>query len=167
MTTNWAKPRQVSQYAEVGGEAVHIPWDFDNISNYGILPLKLAGTLKHIARSPKPNIVNKTYFVRFTGFQITQIPTVVTGIEIRLDVSRHGRITDDCVQLVSGDVNLGSNVATLSIDNVKTYAQNMDLNSAQIQQLAGNLNVDLRFRSHPSWPHNETIIINSVEIRFY
>lgn len=163
MNTNWAKPKLITQYAELGGEAVHIPWDFNSIASFGIFPIKLAGTLRHIARSPKPNVVDKTYYVKFTQFQFTHVPDIITGIDIRLDVSRHGRITDDSVQLIDSAGITGDNLATLTIDNTKIYSHTGD----SMPAIDDNFGIELRFKSHPNWPHNETVIINSVEIRLY
>lgn len=165
MTTNWAKPKLITQYAETGGENIHVPWDFNSIENFGIFPIKLNGTLKHIARSPKPDLLNKTYYVKFSQFQFTQLPTTIQGIEVRLDVSRHGRITDDTIQVVSSFGNVGDNLANLTINNNKTYT--LPFSGDTFINVDETFGVTLRFQSHPKWPHNETVIINSVELRLY
>ncbi len=167
MTTNWAKPKLITQYSEIGGENTHVPWDFGSIASFGIFPIKLAGTLKHIARSPKPDILNKTYFVKFTQFQFTQLPSTIEGVELRLDVSRYGRITDDTIRVISGSEMLGGNLANLVVNNNKIYNQSFTSPTAGIVALNDDFGVEMRFKSHPSWPHNETIIINSVELRLY
>lgn len=163
MTTQWIRPKSVYQFAEDGGEGVHVPWDFDSITHTGILPIKLKGTLQHVARSPKPDRVNKTYFIRFSNFAIESPPETITGIEIRLHASRHGRITDDTIQLVSSSGAVSDNQATLLIENSKIYNFPPQMTTVFDE----NFGVEFRFRSHPSWPHNETIVINSVELRLY
>lgn len=163
MATQWIKPKEVFQYAETGGESVHIPWDFTSISTAGILPIKLNGTLQHIARSPKPDKVEKTYYIKFSNFPFTNIPEAIQGINVRLNASRNGRITDDTVQLVSHQSIISDNAANLVVENSKIYNFPVTYNNI----FNSNFGVELRFRSHPSWPHNETIVINSVEIQLY
>lgn len=163
MATQWIRPREVIQYAESGGESVHKPWDFNSIPTNGILPIKLDGTLLHISRSPKPDKVEKTYYIKFSDFPFSNIPTVIQGVNLKLNASRNGRITDDTVQLLSNQAIISDNAANLTVENNKLY--NFPFTNALV--FDSNFGIELRFRSHPSWPHNETIIINSVEIQLY
>jgi len=103
MTTAWTFPTNISQYPEEGGEDAHIMWNEENNlselrSNDG-RSIQTNGTLHHIARSPKHDLRNKTYYIRATGFNFRNLPDVISGIEVRLNVRRYGRATDDTIQL--------------------------------------------------------------------
>ena len=72
MTSNWALPTQIIQYAESGAEESHIPWtevdNFYSLKNLDGKSIKTERDLLHIARDPKKDITEKTYFLKLTGF---------------------------------------------------------------------------------------------------
>jgi len=175
MTTAWTVPANIIQYAEPGGESVHIPWDdsrgFDVLKSMDVRGVRSLGRLSHIARSPKHDILNKTYYIRATGFNFQGLPTVLSGIELLLLVNRYGRVTDDTVELVLGGESLGENQASLSIAPEKIYggpanlwnAKNLSVNDLQDPSFG----VVIRFGSHPHWPHKDPVIIGGVRLRIY
>ena len=137
MTTAWTSPTIITQYAEEGAESVHVPWV--NTS----MPLSTNGSLEHIARSPKHDIRTKTYYLKFTGFNFENLPQTISGIELKLDVSRRGRVTDETVDLWAMENLLLTDVE----DN--------------------NFGVVIRFQSHPHWPHKDHAFVNAVELRIH
>ena len=177
MTTPWTGPSQLFQYAEPGAESVHIPWredEFNSVLNFGSTPgfqsLNLNGVLEHIARSPKYDITNKTYFLRATGYQFVNLPPVLSGIEFRLTARRMGRCADDTVQLCLNSELIGKNQASTGLDPIQVYGGgnhmwDADLTIENIQDpLFG---IAVRLRSHPHWPHRDSAGLVSLEIRIH
>jgi hypothetical protein len=174
MTTAWTFPTIITQYPEEGGENIHVPWDdYDNFSNMKSANEQSVGTignLYHIARSPQLDLTNKTYYVRTTGYNFTNLPSVVSGIEVRLRTKRGGRVTDDTVQLCLNGELIGENRATIAANPIKIYGSESDLWSSDITPALINdssFGLVIRLRSHPSWPHNTAAFIDSVEIRIH
>lgn len=174
MTTKWTRPTIVSQYSEEGADNVHIPWDenqFSLIKNSDGAGVKTLGALYHIARSPKLDLVTKTYFVRVTGFNFTNLPETISGIEVRLSAKRSGRVTDETVQLCLNETLIGENRATLNLNPIKIYGNSNDkwavgsLTSETV--LNDSFGVVIRFQSHPQWPHRDAAYIDSIEIRIH
>ena len=175
MTTAWTVPANIIQYAEPGGESVHIPWDdsrgFDVLKSADVRGVRSLGRLSHIARSPKHDILNKTYYIRATGFDFQGLPAVLSGIELLLLVNRYGRVTDDTVELVLGGESVGENQASLRIAPEKIYGGPASLWNAKnlsVNDLADpSFGVVIRFCSHPHWPHKDPVIIGGVRLRIH
>ena len=175
MTTNWTFPTTISQYAEPGAESVHISW----IEKDGFSALKRPDgnfiiteqPLKHISRSPKHDIRMKTWFIKATGYSFQNLPLTISGIELRLNANRKGRITDDTIHLCLNDEFVGTNKATLSLNPIKVYGGKFDKWSADTLSRANiedpSFGIIMRFQSHPQWPHSEPMMIDSVELRIY
>jgi hypothetical protein len=174
MTSNWALPNTITQYPEEGGEVAHISWEeVDNFSSLKTLNgkfIKTTSDLVHIARDPKKDIVQKTYFLKVTNFSFENLPDVVNGIEVRVSMNRFGRITDETVQLTLHNQLLGSNNADLDLSPKKIYGGenelwNSTLSIADI--LDPSFGIVLRFQSHPRWPHRSSPLIDAIEIRIH
>lgn len=175
MATAWFNPQIISQYAEQGGEDVHIRWD----ESTGYSGLKSAngssiGTLNpliHIARSPKPDITNKTYYLKMTGYNFVELPDTILGIELQINGRRVGRITDDTVSLTHNDTLIGENQARLVINPTTYYGGETVLwgvDGIQKSMLQdSSFGVVLRFKSHPSWPHKDPMDLISVQLRIH
>jgi hypothetical protein len=170
MTTVWTSPTIISQYSEPGAEAHHVQWserEFSAITNVDNVRLGLNGTLEHIARSPKHDTGNKTYFLKAQGFNFNNLPTTISGIEVRLSADRRARITDDTIQLLVNDQPVGKNQATLILDPKKIYGGENDTWDVGDITVNSTFGVLIRFQSHPHWPHKDTAYINAVEIRIH
>jgi hypothetical protein len=175
MTTEWTVPANIIQYVEPGGESVHIPWDdsrgFDVLKSADIRGVRSLGQLSHIARSPKHDILNKTYYIRATGFDFYNLPEVLSGIELLLLVNRYGRVTDDTVELVLGGESVGENQASLSIAPEKIYGGPTNLwnvKNLSVNDLRdSSFGIVIRFSSHPHWPHKDPVIIGGVRMRIH
>jgi len=174
MTSNWALPTTIIQYPETDADEVHVPW-FENENFQGIKSLdgkniKTIRDILHIARDPRNNIKEKTYFLKITNFNFTNLPNVVSGIELKITMNRFGRITDDTVQLCLNNELIGKNQADRDLSPIKIYGNENDmwetnLNSENITD--SSFGVILRFQSHPSWPHKCSALIDSVELRIH
>lgn len=170
MTTAWTNPTIVEQYSETGAESIHIPWKTDEIlavTNPSSDTLGLNGVLTHIARSPKYDITNKTWFVRATGYNFVNLPNVISGIEFRLTTKRAGRITDDTIQLCSNGQLIGENRADLIVDPIKIYGGSLDLWSTSSITIDSTFGVVIRFQSHPHYPHKDSAYIQALELRIH
>lgn len=173
MTTAWQTPTTIIQYPEEGAENIHVQWDnTNNFANIKYVDESYVGTmtaLEHSARSPKTDITNKTYYLCLTGYNFTDVPEVISGIEVRLTSNRKGRVADDTIQLCYNGALLGENQADLIVNPLKIYGGTTNLwgaeNLTPSMVTDSSFGVVLRFRSHPSWPHRDPAFINSVEIR--
>lgn len=175
MTTAWTFPQTVSQYAETDAESVHISWqNIDNFSALKNLDLKSVGTvgnLEHIARSPKHDIKNKTWYLKAVGFNFVGLPAAITGIEVRVSARRYGRVVDDTVQLCMNDQAIGENKAELTTLPTVVYGGTADIwelgSITPIEILDPTFGLLLRFQSHPNWPHRSPIYLDAIEIRIH
>lgn len=174
MTSNWALPTHIEQYSESGAEDSHISWlDIDNFSTIkskNNKSIRLTRELKHLARDPKHDIKNKTYYLKCTGFSFNDIPDVITGIEVKLTMNRYGRVTDETVELTLNGDTIGENQASLNLDPIKTYGGNNDLWNTSLQKTDiqnSTFGIILRFQSHPNWPHSSNVLIDAVEIKVH
>lgn len=174
MATDWTNPRQITQYAEPGAEDLHIKWDDTNgyanlRSNNG--SVGTLGKLIHVARSPKPNVTNKTYYLKLTGYNFSNLPDQISGIELRLNSRRAGRITDDTITLTYNNNFIGDNQANFDLNPMKIYGREdfvWGLDSISKETLQdSSFGVVVRFKSHPQWPHSEPIDLMSVQLRIH
>jgi len=173
MTTQWTIPTLITQYAEEGADTVHIPWDKGDsvIQEGGYRSFGTLGALYHIARSPKLDLVTKTYYVNATGFNFTNLPETISGIEVRIKTKRAGRVTDDTVQLCLDDNLIGENKATLNLSAIKIYGNSNDkwtVDNISLQNVQNSsFGVAIRFQSHPQWPHRDAAYIDLIEMRIH
>lgn len=174
MASNWALPRTIIQYSEPGGEDSHVSWlEIDNFSSLKFKDGKHVRTtrdLLHIARDPKTDIKEKTYFLKLTNFNFENMPANISGIEVKITMNRFGRITDDTVKLTLNGNEIGDNLADLDLQPIKTYGNSTELWNTSLSA-SNNLNstfgIILRFQSHPRWPHKASPLVDTVEIRLH
>ena len=172
MTTNWALPLNVTQYAEDDAETVHVSWqeidNFSSLKNLDGKSIKTVRDILHIAREPKHDIKEKTYFLKITTFNFINLPSVVSGIELKVTMNRFGRITDDTIQLCLNDQLIGKNQANRELNPIKVYGGENDMweTNLNLEDITNSsFGVILRFQSHPSWPHRCSALIDTVELR--
>ena len=174
MTTNWTVPRSIIQYAEPGGEDVHVSWvttdDFYGLKNLDGKSVHTSRDLIHIAREPRHDIKEKTYFLKITNFNFINLPETLSGIELKISMNRLGRITDETVQLCLNDTLVGENQASRDLSLAKIYGGDTNiwksnLTMADVQN--ATFGVVIRFQSHPNWPHKSSPLIDAVELRIY
>lgn len=172
MSSLWAYPNKFFQYSNPGAEDVDAPWNELDFIESRLKDKKSLGIVKplyHIARSPKTDLTNHTYFLRASGFNFVNIPVTLSGIEVKLSARRSGRIVDDTIQLCLGDNLVGDNLATLTADSDKTYGDSISLwgTSLTMGDINTNFGLILRFKAHPKWPHKDSIFIDSIQIRLH
>jgi hypothetical protein len=175
MITEWRNPRLVSQYSESNAETIHIKWDDSNgyagLRSSNGSSVGTLGKLIHIARSPKPDIVNKTYYIKMTNYSFTNLSNTINGIELKLLSKRVGRITDDTVSLTYNNQLIGENQARLEINPTMYYGGPLLLWGVSniTKQIIEDpsFGVVLRFKSHPEWPHSDPMDLISVQLRIH
>lgn len=164
MSTNWTIPTTIIQYPE---DESHIPWHEDLTKR----PIVANGSLLHIARQPRNDITMKTYFLRVTGFNFTNLPETISGVAVKLSTNRGGRVTDETIQLTFNEELVGENRAGLILDPTQVYGSETD--TWDVENLTPEMIADptfgitLRFRSHPHWPHKSTPMITALEMQIY
>lgn len=168
MSTNWTTPNVISQYAE---DPSHIEWNDDYYTittlNGG---LALSKPLLHISRQPKNDIKTKTWFLSATNFNFQNLPTVISGISLRISANRQGRVTDDTVQLVHNGELIGENRCSRVVSPVNIYGGDSD--TWGVENLTdivhdSTFGIVVRFKSHPDWPHSTTPILRGLELQIY
>jgi len=174
MSSSWAFPTQITQFSENDFENIHVPWqeadNFFSLKHNDGRNTRTVKDLLHIARDPKPGLLDKTYYLKCTGFNFTDTPEHLTGIQLRLKVNRGGRITDDTIQFTINDNFIGDNKADNNCDNIKLYGDENDLWGTQLginDVMSTAFGVILRFKSHPKYPHRTSPFIDTVELRIY
>ena len=174
MATPWTFPSTVTQYAQTGAEQAHISWlEIDNFSALKSLNqqhIKTTRDLVHIARDPRHDIVEKTYYLKLTNFVFQNLPSTLSGIQVRLTMKRFGRITDDEIFLCLNNDIVGDNFGDLDLSPTKIYGSETDtwntsLTISDVQH--SSFGVVLRFKSHPQWPHKSSALIDAIEIRVH
>ena len=173
MNSNWALPTSVTQYAEPGADN-HVSWVDDNefysLKNLDGRSIKTSRDLLHIAVQPRHDLVEKTYFLKIVGFNFINLPTTLSGIEMKLTMNRYGRISDETIQLCLNNELIGDNKTDFDLAPIKIYGSDIDkwnanITIADIQR--PSFGVILRFRSHPNWPHKSSALIDAVELRVH
>lgn len=174
MATIWTIPSNISQYPEEGADNFHIRWvsstNFNELSMLDGKSLKTERDLIHIARDPKHDITDKTYYLKLTNFKFSNLPNILSGIELKMSINRFGRITDDTVQLILNNQLIGENIANLNLDMKKIYGTSSDLWGTNLTVESLNdpsFGVVLRFKSHPNWPHKSSPFIDAIEIKIH
>jgi len=173
-----AFPNTVIQYAEE--ENLQVQWqpDYLNVLTVsGPSSLTTVKPLMHIARSPKYDITDTTWFLRATGFNFTNIPNQISNISLSIKMNRGGRISDDTIQLCYQDQLIGENQSFPAV-NTQGYSSlspvsvySGDLNKWKVPDLTSSMVMDssfgivLRYRSHPNWPHKIAPILYAVELQ--
>jgi hypothetical protein len=172
-------PTSIFQYAE--DPTNQISWRSDMLhflaysSQGGVTTVT---PLTHIARSPKLDITNQTWFIQATGFNFNNLPSIISGITATVKMNRGGRVSDDTVQLCYQGVLIGDNKAQVAYDDHLNHSYLTDitqygnindnwniknLTSAVLQD--PSFGITMRFKSHPMWPHKTTPILYSVDIQ--
>ena len=174
MTSNWTLPTSIIQYAETDAEDFHVSWvdvaDFYSLKSLDGRYVKTSRDLLHIAKQPKHDYVEKTYYLQLTGFNFYNLPDVVSGIEMKLSMNRYGRITDETIQLCLNGKLIGENKATRNLDIDKKIGGETDtwgatLSLTDIQN--STFGVTVRFQSHPDWPHKCSALVDAIQLRVH
>jgi hypothetical protein len=167
MPTKWTYPNTVTQYAESN---THVPWlnvgdDFEQMNL-----VRSKKDLLHIANSLMNDYTMKTYYLVVKEFDFFDLPEIISGIEVYVNIRRTGRITDDTVQLYLNQP-LGQNLATYQIDDIKTYGNETALwgveNLTPIMLDDPEFGIILRYQSHPTMPHQTAPYMEHVQIRVW
>jgi hypothetical protein len=191
MTTQWFKPTITTQTAEF---EEHVQWQAGYIASvdaYGRTQttpntnltngtglIQSIRPLVYIANDGHAPRREKTWYITFTGFNITDITDPINGIEVQTQLRRRGRIMDDTISLSLQGNMIGENKIDYGLDelnhvpihNSMTYGGLTDLWQTQLTAAIlqdPTFGVTLRLQSHLFYPHRESVLIDSVQLRVY
>ena len=194
MTTRWHTPNNTTQIPEFEDFDNHIQWqrgtakvldqygvptDFPNFDlNSGAPFIQSVKPLLYIANDGHAPLRMKTWYLHLTDFRITDVPEVISGIELKTNIRRKGRIMDETISLRYNNDLLGENKINYNTDdmghvpiyNATSYGNMTDLWNAELTpEIVTDVSfgVTLRFQSHLFYPHKETVLVESVELRVY
>lgn len=174
----------IIQYAE--DELTQIQWNPENlemlVSPNNVVGITTMKPLMHIARSPKYDLTNTTWFIEYTGFNFNKLPDTISGITATINMNRGGRVADDTIQLVYQGEMIGENQAlpafihnairdTSLMDIKSVYGGNLstwgvsDITQDMIQDQS--FGIVIRYKSHPAWPHKTCPILYSVQLQIH
>lgn len=176
-------PTLVTQHAE--DESTQIQWDPNNLHillSASASSLSTVKPLMHIARSPKYDLTDTTWYIACTGFNFSNVPNIISGVTANININRGGRIADDTIQLVYQGEVIGVNQAQPAF--IHTSSQDKSLmelkavyggenNNWGVDGLTKEMVQDstfgivLRYKSHPAWPHKTSPILYSVQLQIH
>ena len=172
MYTDWKYPTVVGQHSE---HESHISWD--GVADLADLKhsdgrfIRTSRDLVHISNPTANDIRSTTWYLTATNFNFGNIIPAIHGVEVKLSSKRGGRISDETIQLVLNGQSIGDNRATPTLDMTKIYGGSNDiwgLDSIDSEMVRdASFGITMRFQSHPYWPHKESMLIDSIAIRFF
>lgn len=180
MSTQWFYPSTITQFAEASH---HLAWksdigDLNVLTPDNVFKLTTEKNLLHISNATAGDIRMKTWYLDSTNYQITDVPEVITGIELSVKLKR-GRVIEDTVQLIFTGNTIGDNQVYYHQDienhiNIvpnPTYGGETNLwGLTSISALTvqdSSFGVRLRMMSHPYYPHNESPFLEYIAIRLH
>ncbi len=134
--------------------------------------------LHHYANPACGDIRTRSWALVCTNFQITQLPDVISGIELTVKTQRNGRVVDEQIQLIYNGSAIGANNFNYMTDadghltllNDTTYGSPTDLWAAEITHEIlqdPSFGVILKFQGHPYYPHLSTMTVDCVVLTVY
>jgi hypothetical protein len=156
-------------------------WDGD----FGSLRTLATGSVKSGLLQCRHNdfagghIRNKTAQIKLSGWDFSNLPQYIQGMELHISCNKQGRIVEDQCHFVDSNrlVSLDRfkwNGQELSYfhadyDNEAYYGGPTDTWGLDFSQvlLDSNFILNLRYQSNFFFPHRDSIILNTVRLRFY
>jgi len=134
--------------------------------------------LSHLSNPAVGDQRTRTQALACIGFQVTQLPPVISGIEVNIKAQRGGRVVDEQIQLTYQGQAIGINnfkyqtdyYGNLEILNNTTYGGTTDLWGATLtpEMLQDpSFGVIVKFQAHPYTPHRTGIYLDSVSLTVY
>lgn len=170
--TGWLYPNVISQFAE---DPSHISWD--NLNQYASVKstdswfLRTSTDLVHIVNPSVNDIRSRTYYLQLKQFGIPQLSSTPTGLEVKVNSKRGGRVTDETIQFYMNNELLGENRADSNLDMIKNYGSPSDFWGLTEEDLSNisdsEFGLLLRFQAHPRFPHRDAIYLDSVSLRVW
>lgn len=172
-------PSKVEQISDAPD--VEIAWTATNFTSDRLPPTQFkiytSQDLKHISNPACGDLRNQTWTLRYTGFNIPE-ETQVSGIQLNIIANRNGRIVDETVQLTYNNELIGDNnfiyitdeEGHLPVKNETVYGSSQDLWGSNVTSdmiSDQTFGVNLKFQSHPYYPHSCGMIIESVTLTIF
>lgn len=172
MSTPWFYSNTITQYGEVPS---HVSWanedgGFAALKSNNNESIMTTKELLHIANPTTNDIKMKTYYLNLVNFNMINLPLVISGIEVEIEMNRGGRITDETIQLLLNDSHIGDNQASYPLSQNTVYGSEtstwgVNLTPAMLQDPTFGLSI--RYQSHPSWPHRESPKLEYIRLRVW
>lgn len=173
------RPNSVEQVSEIPEH--EIAWQSSSSSNPEYLlesRWRTVRNLTHISNPATGDLRNKTHALVCTNFQMTNLPSTISGLELTVNAQRNGRIVDEVIQLTyqgqaiskNNFVYLTDSEGHLTLNNQTTYGSATDqweveLTPEMLQD--PTFGVILKFQSHPYYPHSSGMLVESVLLTVY
>lgn len=165
------QPSQVVSYSEFPDQEV----DWQTIPASGFLanqrwsPVR---SLQHISNPATGDMRDLTFALKCTNFNISDLPDTISGLQLTTQAQRNGRIADEIVQLIYQDQLIGENQVNYLVDieghftilNTTTYPGPWGVDLTPDILMDPSFGVMLKFQSHPFYPHNCGLFLDSVSI---
>ena len=134
--------------------------------------------LYHLSNPACGDIRTRTQALEFIDFQMTDLPTVISGISVNIYSQRNGRIADETIQLTYQGNAIGKNnfiymtdiEGHLPIKNENVYGGSSDLWGAVVtpEMLQDpSFGIRVKFQAHPYYPHRNTMYLDSISLIVY
>jgi hypothetical protein len=172
----------IIQYAE--DELTQIQWNTASLemlaSPNNVVGITTMQPLIHFARSPKYDLTNVTWFIKYTGFNFINVPDTISGITATIEMNRGGRAADDTIQLVYNGDMIGENQAKPAV----IHNAIRDISALENKAIYGgpsntwgvsditpdmvndpSFGIVIRYKSHPAWPHKTYPLLYSVQLQ--
>jgi hypothetical protein len=139
---------------------------------------KTVDELTHLSNPATGDLRTRTWASVCTKFNIPLITTEILGISLTINAQRNGRIVDEIIQSTYQGQLIGVNNFSyetdieghLKLTNKTTYGNETDLWGASITKEILNdpsFGVILKFQSHPFYPHQCGMFLDSVCLTVY
>ena len=134
--------------------------------------------LTHFANPATGDLRSRTQSLVCTNFNISDLPEVITGIQVNISAQRGGRVVDEVIQLTYQDSVMGKNKVNymtdseghLPITNESVYGGPTDLWAVELTPdmlRDPSFGVSLKFQSHPYYPHRCGMMLYAVSLTVY
>ena len=158
-----------------------IPWTSIPTSSVGFLVNSRWSTLYPLRHRSNPacgDLRDRTWDIVCTNFNMTVLPSEISGLQLDILGQRNGRIVDDMIQLTYQGLPIGNNNfqyvldadGHFYLDNQTTYGGTTDLWGIELTPELlqdPSFGVILKFQSHPYYPHSCGMFLDSVSITVY
>lgn len=178
MTTSWTRPTTIRQYSEADTNIAWRDEQFFELLSASSGSCITVEPLLHIARSPKTDLIFKTWYLELTGFNFTNLPETISGISAIISMDRGGRIIDETIQLTfqgeligdnrpAGIMNPITRASLLApITNYGSVTDTWDIKNLTLDMVTDpSFGITVRYQSHPHWPHRTAPALRSIQLQ--
>ena len=134
--------------------------------------------ISHVSNPACGDIRTRTQALEFVDFQMTNLPDVVSGIELNIVSQRNGRVADEVIQLTYQSDLVGKNnfvyltdiEGHLTIKNQAVYGGPTDLWGVDITPIMlqdPTFGIRVKFQAHPYYPHRSPMYLDWISLTVF